>query len=77
MSRPGAAAAAGDGMAGDGTAGAGEVALSCFQGVDRRSTGYQLLQQMGWREGQGLVRAGGGRAGGGGAGPGRAKVVLS
>ena len=34
--------------------GGGEVALACYQGVDRRSAGFRLLERMGWREGRGL-----------------------
>lgn len=52
-----ARAAAGMGGAGPGGAGAGgggEVALACYQGVDRRSAGFRLLERMGWREGRGL-----------------------
>lgn len=32
------------------------AADALYQGVDRAGAGYRLLQRMGWKEGEGLVR---------------------
>ena len=34
------------------------LAQQKYQGVERTGAGFKLLQRMGWREGEGLVRVG-------------------